>query len=299
MSPLALFRYVRGVSRGVRRGTTFPEWGRPPLQPAPGGTRTTRLGRGWNELDRFELTEHTLPVPGLREGVELLHLSDVHLRGPGPWVDRLCALVAGLSADAVLLTGDVVTRGYLPAVADQLLAALPRTRFGTFAVIGNWEVWGGAPRGVWEAHLARHSIPLLHDRSVDLGPIVLVGTDDVLSGTPDVDAAFAGVDGGKPVVVMSHSPILFPSLVRPGVRLVLSGHTHAGQVRLPGVGPFFLPRGSGSYPGGWYQEGEAALFVSRGIGWSIAPVRFRCPPEIARIHLVPGPAAGLTAARGS
>ena len=275
------------MSRGVRRGTTFPEFGKAALQPAPGGTTVTRLANGWNELDRFELTDHVLAVPGLAEELTILHLSDVHLRGPGPWVDRLCALVSALPADLVVLTGDVVTRGYLPEVADQFLEAVPKSRLGTFAVIGNWEVWGGAPRQIWEAHLARHAIPLLHDRWVDLGVITLVGTDDFLSGKPDLDAAFAGVAGDRPIVVISHSPILFPQLARPGVCLVLSGHTHAGQVRLPVVGPFFLPRGSGPFPGGWYQQGETWLFVSRGIGWSIAPVRFRCPPELARVRLVP------------
>lgn len=286
MTPLEAFRFVRGVSRGVRRGTIFPELGVRGDRPAPGGTTRTPLGRGWKELDRFELTEHVLPVRGLGEEVRLLHLSDVHLRGPGPWVDRLCGLVAGLEADLVVLTGDVVTRGFLPEVADQFLAALPPARLGRFGVIGNWEVWGGAPRDVWEAHLARHAIPLLHDRSVDIGPLRLVGTDDALSGRPDLGAAFAELDD-KPAVVLSHSPILFPQLARGSVRLVLSGHTHAGQVRLPGLGPFFLPRGSGAFAGGWYEHDGVWLFVSRGIGWSIAPVRWRCLPELARIRLVP------------
>jgi predicted MPP superfamily phosphohydrolase len=264
----------------------FPELGRPSLAPAPGGTTRTRLGQGWTELDRVERTEHVVPIAGLAAPLTILHLSDVHLRGPSPWVDQLCAFVSAEHADLVALTGDIVTRGFDVAVADQFLACLPRTRLGTFAVIGNWEVWGGAPRDVWQAHLARHGIPLLHDRSVDLGPIQLIGTDDALSGTPDLDAAFADV-GDTPAVVLSHSPILFPRLARPPVRLVLAGHTHAGQVRLPVVGPFFLPRGSGPYPGGWYEQEGVWLFVSRGIGWSIAPVRWRCPPEIASIRLVP------------
>lgn len=280
------FRYVRGVSRGVRRGDTFPAAGRVPARDAPGGTRSARVGRGPVEADRFELSRHEIAVPGLERPVEVLHLTDVHLRGPGPWVDRLCEIVAGLRPDLVALTGDVVTRGFQVPVADQFLAALPDAPLGRFAVLGNWEVWGGAPRGVWEAHLSRHGIPLLHDRWVDVGPLQVVGTDDLLSGRPDVDAAFAGTTG-KPTLVLTHSPALFPRLARPPARVVLAGHTHAGQVRLPFAGPLFLPRGTGSWVHGWYELDGVHLFVSRGIGWSIAPLRWRCPPELALIRLVP------------
>jgi predicted MPP superfamily phosphohydrolase len=69
--------------------------------------------------------------------------------------------------------------------------------------------------------------------------------------------------------------------------VVLAGHTHGGQVVLPGLGSFFLPRGSGAYPRGWYTLGGSHLFVSRGLGWSVAPLRVRCPPEIALVRLEP------------
>jgi hypothetical protein len=139
---------------------------------------------------------------------------------------------------------------------------------------------------VWEGHLGRHGITLLHDRNERVGGLTLVGTDDVLAGDPDLEAAFAGVSG--PVMVLTHSPAIFPRVVRPGVRVVLAGHTHGGQVRIPGLGPFFLPRGSGDYPWGWYEQDGAWMFVSRGLGWSVAPVRWGAPPEVAMIELRPG-----------
>lgn len=288
MSLLRWFRHVRGVSRGVRRGDVFPEAGRVPPRDAPGGTvRTGRARLPPNELDRFEVSEHTVPVPGLARPIEVLQLSDVHLRARDPWVDRLAERVAGLRPDLVALTGDIVTRGWTPEAADRLLGAVPDAPLGRFAVMGNWEYWGGAPRDVWAERLGRHGIPLLVDRGVDLGPLHLVGTDDALAGDPDVDAALAGVPPGKPVLVLTHSPVLFPRIARPGVHVVLAGHTHGGQVRLPLVGPFFLPRGSGPYPWGWYERDGTWMFVSRGIGWSVAPVRWRAPPEIATIRLVP------------
>lgn len=280
---------MRGVSRAVRRGDTFPAAGRLPPRPAPGGSRVLPDGLPLrNQLDDFEQTEHVVPLAGLRREIRVLHLSDVHLRGPSPWVDRLCAQLAPLAPDLVVLTGDVVTRGWQEPVADRFLATLPRAPLGRFAVIGNWEVWGGTPRERWEPFLARHGIPLLHDRWVDLGDLVLVGTDDLLSGSPDVEAALAGVPADRPVVALTHSPGLFPRLARPPVKLVLAGHTHAGQVRLPRLGPFFLPRASGPYPWAWYEQDGVHLFVSRGVGWSVAPVRWRCRPELAWVRMVPG-----------
>lgn len=318
-------KFVRGVSRGVRRGEVFPAAGRVPPQPAPGGSRTVATtaeasaGRRWNELGAWETTEHTVPVPGLTERLRVLHLSDVHLRGPEAWVGQLNAQLAGLAPDLLVITGDVVTRGFDRAVTDGFLAALPRARLGNYAVIGNWEYWGlntdtRSPhdpaysgnqadqkrlrREQWEAVLAGHSIPLLHNRSVRVGPIRLAGTDDALAGSPDVAAAYADLDG-TPTLTLTHSPVLFEELVHPDVFAVLAGHTHAGQVRIPLTGPFFLPKGSGAYPWGWYsaesarasEGGEAVrtwLFVHRGIGWSVAPVRWRAPPEIAWIVLEPG-----------
>lgn len=280
------FRYVRGVSRAVRRGGTFPAAGRVPPRDAPGGSTATEVRRfRLNERFDFQTTTHRMPVAGMAETVRILQLSDVHLRGPEPWVDAVCDAIHALEPDLTVLTGDIVTRGFDEAVAARFLAAVPRGRLGTYAVIGNWEVWGGAPRAYWEPFLAGHGIPLLHDRSVDVGPFTLVGTDDALSGDPDLDAAFREVDPGKPAVVLTHSPALFPRLARAPVRLVLAGHTHGGQVRLPGVGPFFLPRGSGAYPWGWYEHDGVWLFVHRGLGWSVAPWRWRAPPEIAWIEV--------------
>jgi hypothetical protein len=180
-----------------------------------------------------------------------------------------------------------VTRGWTDAAVDRFLGAVPAAPLGRWAVMGNWEYWGGAPRGVWEPVLTRHGIELLHDRVVSVGDIELMGTDDLLAGDPDLDAIFATVRRDRPAVLLTHSPGIFPRLAKPPVNVVLAGHTHGGQVRIPFLGPFFLPRGSGAYPWGWYEMDGTWMFVSRGLGWSVAPVRWRALPEIARVRLVP------------
>ena len=73
------------------------------------------------------------------------------------------------------------------------------------------------------------------------------------------------------------------------MHLVLAGHSHGGQVRVPGLGALWVPRGTGPYVAGWYEQDGSHLFVSRGAGWSIAPLRWGCPAEIALLELRPAP----------
>lgn len=281
------YYFLKGVMRAIRRGHLFPAAGREAAQAAPGGSRVERRLPGRRELDRYEETVHGFPMKGLERPIRVLHLSDIHLREVDEPLERLAELLRPLRPDLLVLTGDVLTRGWKDKAVDLLLSSLPPAPLGRYAVMGNWEYWGGAPEAFWQATLQRHGVELLHNRSKDLGPLQLVGTDDWLSGIPDLPHAFSKVNPERPTMVLSHSPQIFPALLRPGVQVVLSGHTHGGQVRFPLVGPFFLPKGSGAYPWGWYEKEGVWMFVNRGLGWSLAPVRWRAPPEIAWIELTP------------
>lgn len=290
-------RYVRSLSKGIARGALFPEAGQRAPQPAPGGsTRPERRGgpvrRALFEATWFDEAEHTLSVVGLHEPLEILHLTDVHLKGPAGWVDRLAGTLRDVPPpDLLVITGDLVTRGWHPAAVDRFLGALPEARLGRYAILGNWEHWSGATGDAWRGLLASHGVQLLVDEQVDVGPLRIVGTDDHLAGDTDTDAILAALhqdDPARPIVVLTHSPANFPNVVRPGVALVLAGHSHAGQWRLPGLGVPWVPKGTGEFVAGWYQSGRAWLHVSPGLGWSIAPIRLWCPPELSRICLQPG-----------
>ncbi len=287
MNPIQTYRHLRGIARGIRRGTVFPPATRIRPQAAPGGSRVVHAEPG-SALVAIEETEHTVHVEGLREGLRVLQVTDVHLRGDDEVLRATCAAVSRQRPDLLVLTGDVVTRGWSRDAADEFLAALPDAPLGKYAIIGNWEYWAGAPPDTWRWFLERHGIRLLLDENVDLGPVQLVGTDDLLAGRPDLGRAFAGVNASRPSLVLTHSPALFPEIARVGVPLVLSGHTHGGQVVIPGIGSAFLPRASGDYPWGWYPQGPSWLFVCRGLGWSVAPVRWRSPPELATVVMAAG-----------
>lgn len=280
-------RFLRSLSKGIRRGDLFPRAGRAPLGSAPGGSHSSPTAWG-NQVAAFVQTHHRLPVSGLTTPIEVLHLTDLHVRDEGPWLDQLCdALRAVTPPDLLVLTGDVVTTGWTESAIRQLLAALPTARLGRFAVMGNWEHWSGAAPDRWGPLLAAGGVRLLCNERVHLPGLVLVGTDDHLAGEAPSEDLAALPHGSPPVVALTHSPAYAPALAGPGVALVLSGHSHGGQLRLPLLGAGWVPMGTGSYVAGWYALGCTHLFVSRGLGWSIAPVRLGCAPELARIHLEP------------
>jgi predicted MPP superfamily phosphohydrolase len=271
---------IRGIARGIRKGDLFPAASRVPVRDAPGGTTVTAFGA-------FQLVTHRVPVRGLAAPVSLVQLTDVHLRQPTPSLTRLAGAISALSADVVVLTGDIVAREWQHTAVHYFLARLPEARLGRFACMGNWEHWAGFSPQRWREMLAPHRVRLLVDEAADVGPIRLVGLDDGTAATPQIDAALSGGAPGVPTVVLSHSPGIFPAIARPSVALVLSGHTHGGQVRVPGVGALWVPMGSGPYILGFYEQDRTLIAVGRGLGWSLAPLRANCPPEVVRFELYP------------
>ncbi|MGQ9489920.1 MAG: metallophosphoesterase [Anaerolineae bacterium] len=137
--------------------------------------------------------------------------------------------------------------------------------------------------------LVNRAVPLVSDG----GEVWFAGVDDALEGRPDLAAALADVPHGAPLVLLAHNPDIWldPRVAR--AHLVLSGHTHGGQVRLPLLGAAHT---QGTHlrrrrPAGWFQRGQTRLFVSRGLGESI-PLRFAACPQAALIRLVPGGRSG-------
>lgn len=190
--------------------------------------------------------------------------------------------------DLILLVGDYVIHGVIggefiePEKAAALLSKL-RARLGVYAVLGNHDWWFDSIR-VGRA-ITDHGMTLLEDASMPLQwdgcSFTLVGISDYWEGPHDVDKAFAGVEPGLPIIAFTHNPDVFPNLPMP-VSLAIAGHTHGGQVNLPGIGRPIVPSAYGErFAAGVIQEKEQVYFVSTGIGTSILPVRFRVPPEIA------------------
>jgi predicted MPP superfamily phosphohydrolase len=243
------------------------------------------------EPRRIEVTRHTVGL-ALDEPLTIAHLTDLHTRGLGMRERRMLTLLEREHPDVIVVTGDIVAdRGTL-AEALPVLARL-RARLGVWAVRGNWEHWRSA--GNEAAALGSVGVGLLDNQARALQPgIWLAGFDDALAGRPDPDAALHGIPDGAVVIGLFHSPAFFDR-VAGRIPLAFAGHTHGGQVRLPGLPPFWLPRAVGRYVAGWFERSGSRLYVSRGIGTTILPLRFDCRPELAIVTLVvPGQARRRT-----
>jgi len=244
-------------------------------------------------------SELTIPDwPAECDGFRVAVLADLHVGSPFNGLDKLrdiVELTLEREPDLVLLAGDYVIHGVLggqfvsPEDAAVELAALAAPA-GVFAVLGNHDWWFDAQR-VTRA-LESVQIPVLEDRSLSIRhgrcEFSLVGVGDFWEGAHDVEAALADVPDGASTLLFTHNPDLFPR-VPEGVTLTIAGHTHGGQVYLPGIGRPIVPSQFGErFAIGHIVEKDRHLFVSPGLGTSILPVRFLVPPEITILDLRAG-----------
>ena len=241
-------------------------------------------------MNRNDITHINLRAPftSRQSPVRFAHLSDLHLRG---WNDSLHRLVESLNEpdlDFIVITGDSISRRNTEALdALAKLCGTIRTRRGIFAVRGNWEVLHGPPLRKLRKLFRRSGARLLTNEhqliSLPAGSICIAGLDDLCLGAPDLQMATRGARQSDFTVLLAHAP-LAAQLLPPdtGVDLVLSGHTHAGQIRVPVLWRLFLPHWHGGLVEGMYDLPHVRAYVNRGFGAvGLLPMRFRCPPEIA------------------
>jgi predicted MPP superfamily phosphohydrolase len=228
--------------------------------------------------------------PGLldRRRLRIAHLSDLHLRSIGSLEERVLAELQRIAPDLLVITGDSISSARGEGALREFLAACPDVPH-RLAILGNWEITSGVPVERLRAHHERHGFDLLVNRSVRLAvgdrSVRVTGFDDIRQGRPDPVRALAGEDPCDHHLVLAHCPVHRDKLDLPAEHpadLVLSGHTHGGQVA-PGGVALLTPPGSGRYVAGWYRDGGPPLFVSRGIGTSTVPIRIGSVPEVACI----------------
>ena len=247
-----------------------------------------RLARALGLRSSVKVTHHTISInhesasmPPLKLG----YASDFHA---GPTTDAsvlldACEQLRAASADVLLLGGDFVT--LLPEEIDWLAAELGNipAPFGRFAVLGNHDWWSDASRIVRRLEAA--GIQVLTNRNVQLEPpfgeVWICGVDDHSGGRPDAAAALTGADGIR--VVLMHAPSGLLDLGAEHFDLALCGHTHGGQLALPGGIPVVVPHGrlSRRYSRGRHElEAGRTLVVSVGVGCVVLPLRLFADPEI-------------------
>jgi predicted MPP superfamily phosphohydrolase len=263
---LALFAAVQGLFQ-LAGGRAFYRWGflTPP-----------RL-----RVRREEVFVGNLPAE--LDGFTIAQLTDFH---GGPFLRArdlapVVELVNGLGADAIALTGDFITNK-----TEEGLELVPglaglRAPRGIFAVFGNHD-YRGRREGELERELGKLGIRALRNAHADVAPgLAIAGIEDLEEGKfADLDAALAGIPPGTAVVLLSHHPGGLEFAAERGVSLVLSGHTHGGQVHWPG-----LRRLGPAHPGDRLQRGSTTLLVSHGIGVIGVPFRAGAPAEVLLVRL--------------
>jgi predicted MPP superfamily phosphohydrolase len=232
------------------------------------------------EPHSLRLARHDVPMH-VEQPLVVVHLTDLHTGGFGRRERRVVEMIEETKPDLVVVTGDVVDGGSLEP-ARELFTRL-RAPLGVFVVRGNWENW--KPPGDEATFYASVGARFLLNEGRLVRPDVWIGgVDDPMSGRADVKQALRGAPERALRILLFHSPGSFDSFA-PDIDLAFAGHTHGGQVRLPFVGALWTPPGSGRFVEGGYQTGRARMFVSRGVGTSIVPVRFFCRPEISAITI--------------
>ena len=253
---------------------------------------------------RWQLTRFNVVMPNLPrvfDGYKIAQLSDLHTGSTDQhYLRRVLETVVAEKPDVIVITGDLIE--YRAGSLQKLEALLPllHATDGVLAIFGNhdyheysWRHVG--PRSAHRAiHkrlrtlLAKHQITLLrntqHRVIRENSALYFVGMDELWTGNADGPAAFAGLPESAPCICLQHNPDGFEILRQFPWQLMLCGHTHGGQVRLPLIGSLFVPMKHRQYIRGWYtlhsdaNPKEKRMYVSTGLGQSV-PIRLRVPPE--------------------
>ena len=255
------------------------------------GAGASAYGLLWEAFD-YELTETEVFVRGLPagfEGFRVAQLTDLHHSRLVPLAEvrRVVKLANSARPDAIVLTGDYTTarRRYVEPCAEALGDL--RAPAGVWAVLGNHDHYTDAE--LTTRALRRRGVEVLSNANTTLrrGPdtLQLAGVDDWGWGKADFARALKGLDPARPAVLLSHEPGVFDLPEARGLALVLSGHTHGGQISLPLVGAPARFLEEFRYLRGLYERDGAQLYVSRGTGMIGVPVRLGARPEVAVITL--------------
>lgn len=241
----------------------------------------------------LERVEIKLPrLPKKLDGFKVIHLSDIH-HSPFTGLDhieRTVKIANRLKPDMFVLTGDYVSHDakYIGPVAE-VLGRL-EAEFGTHACLGNHDHWTDAE--LVTRSLKDAGIQVLinegHRFEARGASIWLAGVDDHMVGKTDLPAAFKGSFPDEFKLLLAHNPIIFRKAVRAAIDLTLSGHTHGGQVKVRTRTPKdrLIPRRRLS--AGLHQRKDSHIYITRGIGTVVLPVRYQCPPEISLLELRAG-----------
>lgn len=225
------------------------------------------------------------------KGLKVVFIGDLHVK---PYqkkhLKNIVKKISEQHPDLILCIGDFVS-GHkksqslsIEEITQELSVLKPK--YGFYTTLGNHDWWQGGEN--IEKVLEESGIIVLGNENITINindkKLCIAGIEDLSTKGVDIEKALKNIH--QPSILLSHSPDVFPLINKQNkIDLVLAGHTHGGQVRFPFIGPLIVPSDYGNkYAQGLIEESNHIMFVTKGIGTSIIPVRFNCTPEIVVIN---------------
>lgn len=245
------------------------------------------------ETYSIEVKHYTIPIEGLPEkfeGFTILHITDLHSKRFGEKQENLLGIISKQQFDIIALTGDLIDKGRAePEPTAELLEGLNHSEI--YFVPGNHEHKTDYEN--FKEIFHSHEVTILENRAVKYGTddshLWLLGVDDPYLGLARLDKALEGVTSGAPLILLAHAPGIYAEAVKKDIDLLLVGHTHGGQIRVPFFGAVYVS-GQGFPPKfdyGIFPSNSTHMVINAGLGESVIPFRFNMRPEVVLITLEP------------
>jgi len=225
--------------------------------------------------------------------LKILQLSDLHLKKVNYQLKKLAEKINTIKPDLIVITGDAIEEQGKLSVLDEFLQLID-INIKKVSILGNWEYWGKIDINLLTTIYKNHNCDLLINQNKQYvlkgETITITGVDDFIGNKADFNQSVMHIQDSKFHLVLNHCPAYNDEIIQEAqksdlnIDLILSGHTHGGQINIFGF-VLSLPKGSGNYVKGWYKKKGISMYVSKGIGTSIFPVRFGARSEAAVFYI--------------
>ena len=262
-----------------------------------GGATTALVGTYPLFIERYIITvnHYVIPVPNLPQafdGLRVIHLTDLHYGPLMPLniIDTVIQKTNKLKKDIVVCTGDYVRGATAAQKIDGIWSVMAKLRApeGVYTVLGNHDHWASTEQSLnclntsGHINLRHNAVPLSRDGDT----LWFCGAGDLWEDHVNLDQVLKDIPEDACKIVLAHNPDTADTDYTVRVDLMISGHTHGGQVNLPFIGTPMLPVKNKAYSSGFVRSHKTNVFISRGIGWAGIPLRFNCFPEIAILSMI-------------
>ena len=244
----------------------------------------------WFEKYVIDWSYHDRSKPDT-DKIKIIQLSDLHLNKIKNYHKSIARKINKIKPDLLFFTGDAIDKKGNGFLLNEFLELID-DEIRKYAILGNWEYWGDVDLVELSEIYEKHKCKLLinENRTVIIRGrnVCIIGVDDFVGGSANFIKSIQYLKKSDTTIVLSHCPAYRDVISNENdslnLDLILSGHTHGGQISFFGYAPM-KPPGSGRYLKGWYDEGQPSMYVSKGIGTSILPIRFGARAEVVEIDL--------------